>query len=368
MQRALDALTREGIEVTLLCRRWSTPDRNTVLRTWIVNPFFIGRLWRDIGFARGVQQVLKKHAFDLVQSHERIPGCTIYRAGDGVHRQWLAHRAAAAGWWRRLGDVLNPWHRYICAQEKALFEHPQLRAVICNSQMVAKEIHREFNLPAARLHVIYNGVDLSAFHPQVRVQRRQTARQQFSLSPTDTVFAFVGSGFARKGLKELLQALALHSDSSQLLVAGVDRHQRRFAAQASALGLRNRVHFLGGVDAVQAVYAAADMLVLPTHYDPFPNVVLEALAMGLPAIVSDQCGAAEVIVSEKNGLIVPARDVHALAVAMQRSSQTTWSSETVRASVLEFSIESMAEKMHTLYQTLLNEQTLRIQTPQVAPV
>ena len=60
-------------------------------------PFYIGRVWRDWGFARSVCAALKTHAYDLVQSHERVACCDVYRAGDGVHRQWLAYRARAAG-------------------------------------------------------------------------------------------------------------------------------------------------------------------------------------------------------------------------------------------------------------------------------
>ena len=78
-----------------------------------------------------------RSGFDLVQSHERISCCDIYRAGDGVHAQWLKNRARAISTARRWATALSPWHLYTLAAERRLFTSDQLRAVICNSQMVA---------------------------------------------------------------------------------------------------------------------------------------------------------------------------------------------------------------------------------------
>ena len=127
------------------------------------------------------------------------------------------------------------------------------------------------------------------------------------------MLAFVGSGFARKGLDTVLAAMARSRLRSRLVVVGRDRELPRFAALAQALKIAGRVSFAGGVDDVRPHYAAADALVLPTLYDPFPNVVLEAMAMGLPAIVSDQCGAAELVKHGESGWIVPAQDAEVLA-------------------------------------------------------
>ena len=160
----------------------------------------VGNLWRDWSFARAARKAWRREHFDVVQSHERIPGCDVYRAGDGVHRRWLELRRAAAGPLERLGIALNPYHRYVCRAEKRMFEHPRLRAVICNSKMVRDEIRRGFRVAPEKLHVIYNGVDLEHFHPRQREQLRGAARAELGCSPRDTVFVFVGSGFSRKGL------------------------------------------------------------------------------------------------------------------------------------------------------------------------
>ena len=260
-----------------------------------VDPFHVGNLWRDWSFARAARAAWRREGFDLVQSHERIPGCDVYRAGDGVHRRWLEIRREAAAPWDALGMALNPYHRYVCRAEKAMFEHPRLRAVICNSKMVRDEIRRGFRVAPEKLHVIYNGVDLEHFHPRERVRRRGAARAELGCQPRDTVFLFVGSGFERKGLaaRDRCARSRLERAVFWLVVAGRDRHAERFQQHARRAGVERRTRFVGGQEDVRPLYAAADCFILPSRYDPFPNTALEALAMGLPAIVSSRCGAAE---------------------------------------------------------------------------
>jgi UDP-glucose:(heptosyl)LPS alpha-1,3-glucosyltransferase len=151
VERALSALTTQGTDVSIIAREWSGDIKGVT-----VNPFYIGRTWRDMSFAHGVQKIIASGQFDLVQSHERIPGCHIFRAGDGVHATWLELR-------NKRRDALSPWHRYTLAAEAAMFRHPNLKAVICNSKMVRDDISRRFGVPDDKLHVIYNGVDLEVF-------------------------------------------------------------------------------------------------------------------------------------------------------------------------------------------------------------
>jgi UDP-glucose:(heptosyl)LPS alpha-1,3-glucosyltransferase len=348
--RALPALERSGAEVTLISRSAEGWGARRVLR---VDPFHLGSLWRDASFARRARAAWRRERFDVVQCHERIPGCDVYRAGDGVHRRWLELRRAAAGPLERLGMALNPYHRYVCRAEQRMFEHPRLRAVVCNSRMVREDILRAFRVAPDKLHVIYNGVDLEHFHPRERERLRGAARAELGVAPRDTLFLFVGSGFARKGLAAALDALAAASDPSlRLLVAGRDREQARFAAQAARGG--GRVSFLGARDDVRPLYAAADCFILPTRYDPFPNTALEALAMGLPAIVSSRCGAAEVIESGRNGWVCRPDDAPALAAAMRAATAQLRDAEgglqrAARATAERFGIDAMARQLAQLY-------------------
>ncbi len=353
IERALASLEQLGAQITLITREWSQAGARRVVR---VDPPYVGSLWRDAGFARAARKAWLRERFDLVQSHERIPGCDLYRAGDGVHRQWLEYRLRHASRLERSKVRANPYHRYVCKVERNLFEHPRLRAVICNSRMVQADVTRHFRVASDRLHVIYNGVDLEHFHPRHRAALRAQARRDLGCSERDILFAFVGSGFERKGLACAIDALARAADGRmRLAVAGTDRDSARFAARARAAGLGDRVRLLGGVDDVRPIYAAADCFILPTLYDPFPNAALEALAMGVPVIVSNRCGAAELVRPQENGWVCEAQDSAGLAALLANAAASARDDKMLaaaRASAEGFGIDEMARKLTALYAAL----------------
>jgi UDP-glucose:(heptosyl)LPS alpha-1,3-glucosyltransferase len=354
IERAIDALATQGVAVTLLAREW-VGDPRSVIRC---DPFYVGRLWRDWSFARAVCGELARRTFDLVQSHERIACCDVYRAGDGVHAQWLDNRRAALGALGRLGLALNPYHRYVLAAERRLFGSPRLRAVICNSRMVKSEIQARFGLAEGKLHVIYNGVDLQAFHPGLRDAHRAAARAELGIPDDAMTYVFVGSGFARKGVFRLLPAFRRGAaPGSHLIVVGVDKTGARAKALAGDLGIGARVHLLGGREDVRPWYGAADAFVLPTLYDPFPNAALEAMACGLPAIVTRQCGAAELVKEGSNGMVCDALDEEALARALGslNSARARGMGVRARETAAQFGLDAMARQLIALYGNLVAE-------------
>jgi UDP-glucose:(heptosyl)LPS alpha-1,3-glucosyltransferase len=348
--RAMQALRAEGTELTIVTRQWE-PDGGA--HALICDPFYLGSLWRDWGFARSVCRAIAKQPFDLVQSHERIACCDIYRAGDGVHREWLAQRRRVLGMAARIGVRLNPYHHYLLRAEKKLFHSPKLKAVICNSMMVKEEIRRYFDLPESKLHVILSGVDTTAFHPALKSQHRQAVRQRLGIPQDATVYLFVGSGFERKGIPVLLQAMHGLPENRHLVVIGKDKKLKAFRARAVSLGLARRAHFLGGQPDVKPFYGAADALVLPTLYDPFPNVALEAMACGLPLLTSTKSGAAELIRNGENGYVCDALDGDALIAAMRRLSSGNLLGDAARRTVEPLGLENMAQQLTRLYAALL---------------
>ena len=363
IERALPALERAGAELTLISRSAAGWGARRFLAA---DPFFLGNAWRDASFARAARAAWEAGSFDLVQSHERIAGCDIYRAGDGVHAEWLDIRRAAGPASRsaeRLGIALNPYHRYICAAERRMFGDPRLRAVVCNSAMVRGEIQRRFGVAEEKLHVIHNGVDLEYFHPRHRAALRATARSDLGAGDKETVFLFVGSGFWRKGLDAAIGALAASGGRTfRLVVAGRDGDAARYAAQATAAGVATRVQLLGGRQDVRPLYAAADCFILPTRYDPFPNTALEALAMGLPSIVGRRSGAAEILRSGEGGWVCEPGDVPALAQQMRDAAQAVQTPRgagvdnaagaAARATAEHYGIDDMARKLAGLYAAL----------------
>jgi UDP-glucose:(heptosyl)LPS alpha-1,3-glucosyltransferase len=170
------------------------------------------------------------------------------------------------------------------------------------------------------------------------------------------VFLHVGSGFARKGLGTAIAALAAAANEAHwLVVAGSDRDVKKFQQQARAAGLERRVRFLGGQEDVRPLYAAADCFILPSRYDPFPNTALEALAMGLPAIVSSRCGAAEVIEHGVNGWVCQPDDVRGLARLLMTADEALRGESTshaARTTAERFGIDAMAQQLAELYASL----------------
>ncbi|HWQ94540.1 MAG TPA: glycosyltransferase family 4 protein [Gammaproteobacteria bacterium] len=351
LARTLSTLQNRGVNIVLVTRLWQPVQSVQVLPC---NPFYLGSLWRDWGFARRACKILAQQPVDLVQSHERLACCDIYRAGDGVHREWLKQRRRALGWWGKWRLALNPYHYYVRFAEKRLFNSARLRAVICNSQMVKEEIKRYFNLTEDKLHVIYSGIDAQEFHPDL--QRHRTAiRERYAIPGNAVLFIFVGSGFERKGMDILLKAMSDLPEAAHLLIVGKDKKMHSFLSQAAELKVAARVHFLGAQQDVKPFYGAADVLVLPTLYDPFPNVILEAMAAGLPVITSTKCGAAELILKNNCGFVCDALDKAGLVSAMRAMLDTAYAKSLGRAArktVEPISHDSMSMQLLSIYDEL----------------
>jgi UDP-glucose:(heptosyl)LPS alpha-1,3-glucosyltransferase len=256
----------------------------------------------------------------------------------------------------RVALALNPYHLYTKAAEKRLFENPALRAVICNSNMVRDEVRRHFGLAEDKLHVIYSGVDLAAFNPALRGEWRARKRAELGISDSTMVFLFVGSGFARKGVPQLLRAMT-GVRGAHLVVVGEDRELALMQIAAGNMKLSRRVHFTGAQKLVTPWYGMADCFVLPTLYDPFPNAALEAMACGLPLITSLQCGAAEFVESGVEGYICrDALDVVELARCLNLAAapgQAAKMSAAARRRVEPYGLDAMALKLTELYARLI---------------
>ncbi len=351
VQGALAALKAEGAAVTIVTRHWPEHDGSAI----VLDPFHVGSLWRDWAFARAVCGELRRRRFDLVQSHERIACCDIYRAGDGVHAQWLEERARIQGPVARAATRLNPHHRYLLAAERALFTGPRLRAVICNSQMVAAEIAERFATPREKLALIRNAVDTAAFHPGLRGEMRDAVRQQLGIPAQARVVAHVGSGFERKGVGALLEALSLARSRPWAIVVGRDKRAAAYRERARRLGVADRVRFVGAVSDVRPYYAAADAFVLATLYDPQPNAALEAMACALPVVTTPKCGVAELLEEGASGFVREALDFAGLAEAVDRLDARTAQlmGAAARARVEPFTPQAMAAEYLALYRRLL---------------
>lgn len=353
---AVAALAASDLNVvpTLFTRAWPA-QASATLSHRIINPRYVTPSGRDRSFGQAVCNALSAEQFDLVQSYERIACCDIYHAVDGVHAEWLRQRRRILGGARAFGVAINPRHRYVLAAERAMFLSPRFKAAICISVMVKNDILRHFDIDPAKLYVIYSGVDTEKFSPNLRDEFREVTRKKLSI-PTDApVAVFVGSGFERKGLAGFLRALALNKNLYGI-VAGKDKHSAHYQVLAQKLGLADRVHFTGGVADTRPYYVAGDVFVLPTLYEPFGLVCLEALACGLPVVTSTSAGAAELIENGVNGFVCDALDTGGIHRAIEHivvPSANAAMRFAARSTALKFSPQAMSDQYVTLYRRLL---------------
>jgi UDP-glucose:(heptosyl)LPS alpha-1,3-glucosyltransferase len=270
-------------------------------------PVWGGKTLRLLTFARNSRQLLASAGPAIVFSLERVFSPQVYRAGDGCHREWLARRSPYLSPLARAAQYLSPFHRTMLRIERRLFAFPGLKRVIANSRQVQDEVIRHYGVDAARVRVIYNGLDRRRFQP-LEAGARAELRRRLGVPADGNILLFVGSGFERKGLAFLLQAFSILMDKHcQLWVVGKG-HLAHYQRAADRLGVADRVRFWGPTPETAPFYQAATVLALPTLYDPCSNVVLEALACGTPVVTTAANGAAEFLTPGENGAIIPRPD------------------------------------------------------------
>ena len=257
------------------------------------------------GFANELVKAEPKRDCDLLLSLERVWQCDVYRAGDGIHQVWMRKRDAASSAARRWFRRVSGKDRDTIELERALFTGGA-RHVIANSEMVKWQAQEFYSYPPDQIDVVANGVPLTDFRPDP--EARRIRREVLRLRGDEVALLFVGSGWERKGLHFAVRAVTSLGKNMRLLVAG--RGRRDFANQPN-------VQLLGAVRDLPGLYAAADIFLLPTLYDPFSNACLEALASGLPVITTRDNGFSEIIENGVHGSIInDASEIDAIREAL----------------------------------------------------
>jgi len=271
------------------------------------------------------QKWLRENKPDVIFGMERTSFQTHYRAGSGVHAAYLKRRSNQESWFKQLSFRINPLHRTILGLEKRAFEHPDLQRLFVNSRMVREEISELFDINLKKLAIVHNGVDWEAAHATA------PNLDQFH-------FLFVGNDYKRKGLGWLLRAL-VGLDNYKLTVVGRDKNEATFRRLAEKLKIN--AHFAGLQRDLYPFYLAADCLVLPTIYDPFANVTLEALAHGLFVITSPMNGGKEIL-KPYSGLVVEPEE---LKGALFKARYSTRDPERIRNSVKHLTFENQLREI-----------------------
>ena len=289
-------------------------------------------LVRTLTFWWGASRALQEHRFDLVHSIGGACARQDVVTAQFCQRAWGARLAALAGLDRAarrqgLPSVLGaPRWRQAYHQlywrvadhlEARTFEAGPRRRLIAVSTSVREELCTHYGVDRTAVTVIPNGVDPDDFAPDTLASLRVPTRAELGLGTEAQVVLFVGE-FFRKGLSTAIQALAqLGRADVHLLVVGRGP-QEVFQALAARLGVQSQLHFTGFVPDPRPYFAAADVLLFPTLYEPFGMVVLEAMAAGLPVVTTRLAGVSDVIQPGVEGyLVADPLDVSAYVAALQ---------------------------------------------------
>lgn len=262
---------------------------------------------KNRSFAENCAKVVRTRSFDIVHGLSRVEGLDTFRLTDPMQTHWVNvwYRNPVSRWLQ----LHNPRHSTILDLERKLYQKSGVRRVIVQSKLDAKLLTEYFGVEESRIRRITNGVDTRVFNIDVRREgaavREELERQSGRPIGQAPLIVFASMDFRRKGLDSLLVALSkLKNKHACLLVLG-NGQIRRYERIAESLGVGKRVIFAGRQSSIQRFYGAADLFVLPTIYEPFPNVNLEAMACGTPVITTATAGGADIIEPHVNGYVIP---------------------------------------------------------------
>lgn len=336
-------LAEAGDEVHVIARH-GAPSPAVVLHRVAVPSFW--QPLRVAAFSGRAGAAVRRGHFDVVHSFCRTRHQQVFNAGGGSHADYMLHAYGPAGAALRR---LSPRHALLLEIERRILED-RSQLIQCVSRLVRDQIAMRFGVTDERLEVIHNGVDVARFEPERNAADGTKVRDELDAGNA-TVWLFAGSGWRRKGLDTALGALARCRDErAQLWVAGSD-DVRPWRKLAERCGVAERVRFLGVRTDLERVYAGADGVFLPTRYDAFALVVLEACAAGRPIVTSGAAGAAE-LVGDAGVVVDDAEDVAGFSDALARLSDPRQRSRMADAG-LELAARSgwqpHVEKLRSLY-------------------
>jgi UDP-glucose:(heptosyl)LPS alpha-1,3-glucosyltransferase len=277
---------------------------------------------RPLAFRRTAARTLRTlHPATTLSFGANCPPGDVYWV-QSVHRAWLEDGGRITYRGLEVPATVRRLllrHQVLLHVERQYFTEHRPRAVLCTSQREADDLGRIYGVPRDLLHVVPNGFDPAAFSLARRAENRRSMRARIDADDDDVVVLLVANEWHRKGLGTLLHAVAELGDPRvRVDLVGV-RPPTDYEPIAKRLGLDRRMRWHGASSDVALFHAAADVFALPTVYEPFGLVVIEAMASGLPVVTSRLAGAAEAISDGANGVLLDdPGDPAELAAALTR--------------------------------------------------
>ena len=263
-----------GHSVTVITSKIDHPEQvPSGVEIILHNLSLIPKPLRRGSFDRRVGKTLAERSFELTIALADVQGADINICG-GAHAPFQA----------RLNIRPTLLDRIQLAHEKKIYE--SAKHIVAHSLMMKNDLLEFFNIPEQRISVIYPPVDSGRFNPP-STQQRSAYRRRFVISDDKFTLLFVSTGHGRKGLRPLIEAMRLLQQGEyELLIAG---------SRPEGVQTNTGVRYLGYVSDMHQLYAASDLTVLPSGYEPFGLVVIESLLCGTPALISKQVAARELL-------------------------------------------------------------------------
>jgi hypothetical protein len=268
------------------------------LRFQSFNPF------DKIAAYKKLREIVERHGIEIIHAHHRTGGyfaeCIYRRCGVPyvitVHDIW--HRAPAKAWHGRI------------------FRH-----LIAVSGYIKKGLVEKFGIAPERVRVIHNGVD-AALIERASDEDAALFRKKFGIG-NEVVFSLVARITESKGHYDVVEALRRvpRDLSYRCLIVGEGKDKEKLQKLVAEYGLGDKVVFCGFQSNIPAVMRASDVILLPSHREPFAITILEAMFSRRPLLVSDSGGTPEAVANECEGIVFPVRDVAALAAGIVRLAQ-----------------------------------------------
>jgi len=294
-----------------------------------------------------ILKLRKKFDFDLIDVHWAYP--------DGFAGVLLGKLLKKPVVVTVRGADIADFPGYFLLRKLIAYTLKEADAVIAVSRALKEEVLK-LKIPERKIAVVLNGVDVDKFHPADKIE----VRKKLKLSLEETIVLSIGNLIKRKGFDELIKAVSEIKrkgfDSIVLLIVGEGPDRPRLQMQINRLKANSYVKLVGYKEHKELYkwYGAADLFCLASSREGCPNVILEALACGIPVVATEVEGVPEIIRSEDYGILVPSQNGMALGKAITEALNKKWNRKKLIEYVRENSWEKCANKVFQEFEKVLN--------------
>ncbi len=341
----------DDFSIHVFANRWRSGKGITTFHKIPILDF--PRWLRPISFALFARRAINARGFDIVHSHERLYAFDLLTHHGLPHATWIKKV-------RKKRPSL--FDRAVSHLEQKGILNSGLPLIMPVSNLGKVELQKAFNLPDSRIQVIHPGITVKRYLEPDQCKCRREIRERHSLLPDDVVALFVGMNFDLKGLDRIMQSISRFTGRGEkhpalkLLVVG-NGDFKKYQKFAGDLGIEKRVVFAGERQAVEKYFLASDFFALMSHMDSFGIVVLEAMASGLPVIISDTVGARDIVEPGKTGFIIAAESYdQSMRVALEAMLQPDLRGEmgtAARRVAIRYDWDQIAAQVADLYRLRL---------------